>query len=95
MLSKDGDVTRSQNGYYCMRQICFIFSLYKGNVGLLLHVIETTLFTATGKQFKTKRDDTIPLNGYDANLDRQDGLEEAPLHDAVYIGVAIEYLKSG
>ena len=49
------------------------------------------LFTA--KQLKTQTVEVIPLNGHDANLDRQDGLEEAPLHDAVFIGVAIEYLE--
>ena len=55
----------------------------------------TALNLFTAKQLKTQRDEPHPLNGHDANLDRQDGLEEAPLHDAVYIGVAIEYLKSG
>ena len=49
------------------------------------------LFTAT--QLKTQADENIPLNGHDANLDRQDGLEEAPLHDAVLVGVAIEHLE--
>ncbi len=48
------------------------------------------LFTA--KQLKTHSDEPLPLNGYDANLDRQDGLKEVPLHDAVSIDVAIEYL---
>ena len=46
----------------------------------------------TANQLKTQSDGIIPCNGHDANLDRQDGLEEAPLHDAVLIGVAIEYL---
>ena len=49
------------------------------------------LFTA--KQLKTQRDEVIPLNGHDANLDGQDGLEEVPLLDAVVISVAIEYLE--
>ena len=49
------------------------------------------LFTA--KQLKTQADGNVPLNGHDAHLDRQDGLEEAPLHDAVFICVAIEYLE--
>ena len=46
-------------------------------------------------QLKTQRDGNIPLNGHDANLDRQDGLEEVPLHYAVSVGVATEYLEGG
>ena len=37
----------------------------------------------------------VPLNGRDANLDRQDGLEEVPLLDAVFVDIAIEYLEGG
>ena len=55
----------------------------------------TACYLFTAKQLKTQRDEPLPLNGHDTNLDRQDGLEEAPLHDAVSVGVAIEYLEGG
>ena len=51
----------------------------------------TALNLFTAKQLKTQRDDSIPLNGHDANLDRQDGLDEAPLHDAISVEVTIKY----
>ena len=53
----------------------------------------TVRYLFTAKQLKTQRDGIFPLNGHDANLDRKDGLEEAPLNDAVFIGVAFKYLE--
>ena len=55
----------------------------------------TALNLFTAKQLKTQTDDCIPLNGHDANLDCQDGLEEAPLYDAISVEVTVEYLKAG
>ena len=55
----------------------------------------TACYLLKTKQLKTQRDGIFPLNGHDANLGRQDGLEEAPLHDAVLVGVAIDYLEGG
>ena len=77
----------SQNGHksYIMQ----FFSIRYKNVGASF----TSRKLLTAKQLKTQRDKSAPLDGHDANLDRQDGLKEAPLHYAVSIGVAIEYLE--
>ena len=80
---------------FCYKNNCSLFTsifLYFAtqNYGSLF--TSRNLFTAN-KQLKTQAVENVPLNGRDANLDRQDGLEEAPLHNAVLIGVAVEYLE--
>ena len=58
-----------------------------------LYTMSFYSFMSTAEQLKTQGNEIILFDEHDADFDHQEGLEEAPLHDAVMIGVAIKYLQ--